>query len=51
MRRKTSRWWWVKAGPVFRISSNTVFGLTQRQLAEWDQWLLDRRPRVRIYLP
>ncbi len=49
-RRRTFRRWWVQAGPVFKVASNDVFGLTNRQLAEWDQWLTERRPNKRIHL-
>lgn len=50
IRRSTHRRWYVKAGPAFQLGTSRVFGLTTRQLAEWDQWLADRRPRTRIHL-
>jgi hypothetical protein len=50
MRRRSFRRWWVKAGPEFTVGGRAVFGLTPEQLAEWDQWLTDRRPRAQIYL-
>lgn len=50
MRRRTFRRWWVPAGAKFKISGCSIFGLTPKQLAEWDCWLTDRRPRARIYL-
>ena len=51
MKRRTYRRWWVPMGPLFKIATNEIYGLTAKQLAEWDQWLIDRRPRTRIHLP
>lgn len=50
MKRKSWRCVKVTAGPLFQFGTNRAYGLTNEQLAEWDQWLADRRPRTRIYL-
>jgi hypothetical protein len=50
MTRKSWRCVKVKAGPLFQFGTNRAYGLTDEQLAEWDQWLLDRRPRAPIHL-
>jgi hypothetical protein len=32
------------------LGSNPVYGLTDKQLAEWDRWLTERRPAKRVFL-